>query len=443
MTTKPTTKPTALLPVLPLRAADAPEPGAACARHVADGPKDILMICGTRPAIIKMAPLLHELRRTPWARVTWLHSGQHAEMALQMLDCFDIEPDIVLERQGSSLFEFSQGCREQLEAVLAQRPWSMVIVQGDTEDAFLGALGGFYHRIPVAHVEAGLRTHDLSRPFPEEGLRQMIGRLARLHFAPTDRAREILVTEGTDVGSVTTTGNTVIDAQQWIIERHGIRRRREGQGHLLVTLHRRENWGHDVEEICHAIAHIARVHPDLPVLFPVHLNPIVRDPVTRILGDVSNVALSAPLGYLEMQQAIADAWLLLTDSGGLQEEAPTFGVPLLVLREETERPEAIEAGCARLVGTDRQRIIDEVESLWSDPTRHERMRLAGNPFGDGRSCPRIVEAIGQALGVETAAAAPQAQRAVIVDSAAPAPSVAPANRATPANRTAAAVTAGR
>lgn len=375
------------------RVADAPRPA------TADGATDILMVCGTRPAIIKMAPLYHALRRAPWARVTWLHSGQHAEMALQMLDCFDIQPDIVFERHGTSLFEFSRGCRDQLEAVLAQRPWSMIIVQGDTEDAFLGALGGFYHQIPVAHVEAGLRTHDLSRPFPEEGLRQMIGRLARLHFAPTARAHEVLVAEGTDADRVTTTGNTVIDAQQWVIERHDIGRRLDGRGHLLVTLHRRENWGHDVEEICHAIASIARNHPDLPVLFPVHLNPIVREPVTRILGEVPNVALSAPLGYLEMQQAIADAWLVLTDSGGLQEEAPTFQVPLLVLREETERPEAIERGCARLVGTSRLRIVDEVEGLWADPARHERMRQAGNPFGDGRSCERIVASIGQALGV--------------------------------------------
>lgn len=360
--------------------------------------QEILMICGTRPAIIKMAPLYHALRTAPWARVSWLHSGQHAEMGSQMLDCFKLVPDLVLERHGSSLFEFSQGCRAQLEAVLADRRWAMVIVQGDTEDAFLGALGGFYHQIPVAHVEAGLRTHDLSRPFPEEGLRQMIGRLARLHFAPTRRAHEVLLAEGTDPARVTTTGNTVIDAQQWIIEHHDVRRRLAGRGHLLVTLHRRENWGHDVEQICEAIATLARAHPELPVLFPVHLNPIVGEPVRRILGDVANVTLTAPLGYLEMQQAIADAWLVLTDSGGLQEEAPTFQVPLLVLRDETERPEAIERGCARLVGTDRRRIIDAVETLWSQPAQYEAMQRAGNPFGDGRACERIVATIGETLG---------------------------------------------
>jgi UDP-N-acetylglucosamine 2-epimerase (non-hydrolysing) len=318
-------------------------------------------------------------------------------MAAQMLSCFDIEPDIALEREGTSLFEFSQGCRSQLEDIVSGGRWSMIIVQGDTEDAFLGALAGFYHRIPVAHVEAGLRTNDLSRPFPEEGLRQMIGRLAQFHFAPTSRAHEVLLAENTPAERIFTTGNTVIDAQHWVMARHGVRRTTTGSGHLLVTLHRRENWGHDVEEICHAIASIASAYPELEVLFPVHLNPIVQRPVHQILGALPNVRLTAPLGYLEMQQAIADAWLVLTDSGGLQEEAPTFQVPLLVLRDETERPEAIERGCARLVGTSRLRVIAEVERLWSNPTAYEQMQRAGNPFGDGRSCARIVATIAQAL----------------------------------------------
>ncbi len=364
--------------------------------------RHILMICGTRPAIIKMAPLYHALRAAPWAGVSWLHTGQHAEMGSQMLECFDITPDLVLERRGGSLFEFSQGCRAQLEDVLAGRDWSMLIVQGDTEDAFLGALGGFYHQIPVAHVEAGLRTHDLARPFPEEGLRQMIGRLARLHFAPTRRAHEALLAEGVPADRVSTTGNTVIDAQQWVIEHYGLRRQLSGRGHLLVTLHRRENWGRDVEEICHAIASLARAHPTLPIRFPVHLNPIVAEPVRRILGGIDNVVLSAPLGYLDMQQALADAWLVLTDSGGLQEEAPSFRVPLLVMRDETERPEAIERGCARLVGTDRARIIAEVEALWAQPARYEAMQRAGNPFGDGRACERIVATLAEALGLTPA-----------------------------------------
>lgn len=367
---------------------------------------DVLMICGTRPAIIKLAPLYHALMREPWVRVTWLHSGQHAEMARQMLDCFDIRPDIVLERRGASLFDFSQGCRAQLEEVIARRTWSLLIVQGDTEDAFLGALAGFYHQILVAHVEAGLRTGNLQRPFPEEGLRRMIGRIAQLHFAPTARARQSLLAEGIEPDAICQTGNTVIDAQHWVVARHGLRRRVAGRGHLLVTLHRRENWGSDIEEVCRALVDLAASHPTLTVVFPVHLNPVVSEPVHRLLGAVANVRLTAPLDYLQMQQALADAWLVLTDSGGLQEEAPTFQVPLLVLRDETERPEALERGCACLVGTDRQRIVDEVEALWSDPARHERMRRAGNPFGDGQACHHIVERIRQTLGVAEAGHAP-------------------------------------
>jgi UDP-N-acetylglucosamine 2-epimerase (non-hydrolysing) len=219
-------------------------------------------------------------------------------------------------------------------------------VQGDTESAFQGALAAFYNGVPLAHVEAGLRTNNLARPFPEEGLRQMISRLARFHFAPTARARMALLAEGIAAPHITFTGNTVVDAQYWAASNNHIARKAAGIGHLLVTVHRRENWGNDLEEICHAIADIAARMPMLKVLFPVHLNPAVQGPVQAILGRCTNVTLVSPLDYLSMQRALIDAWLVLTDSGGLQEEAPTYGVPVLVLREETERPEAIEAGCA-------------------------------------------------------------------------------------------------
>lgn len=380
------------LAITPIRGDDPPD-----VRH--DVREDVLMICGTRPAIIKLAPLYHALRREPWATVTWLHSGQHADMAQQMLDCFDIVPDIRLERQGASLFEFSQGCRAQLEAVVSRRRWSMIIVQGDTEDAFLGALAGFYHQIPVVHVEAGLRTRNLLRPFPEEGLRRMIGRITTLHLAPTARARASLLAEDVADESICVTGNTVIDAQHWVVARHGVGRRTADRGHLLVTLHRRENWGDDVEDVCRAIADLALRDPSQQVLFPVHLNPVVHEPVHRLLGGIANVRLTAPLDYLQMQQALADAWLVLTDSGGLQEEAPTFEVPLLVLRDETERPEALERGCARLIGTDRDRIVATVEALRADPGDYEAMQRAGNPFGDGRACARIVARLRQMLAI--------------------------------------------
>jgi UDP-N-acetylglucosamine 2-epimerase (non-hydrolysing) len=364
----------------------------------------VLLISGTRPEIVKLAPVYHAMRADPATRVQWLHTGQHGEMAQQILKCFEIEPDIALFRTGTTLSEFSIGCRQQLEAVFTQRQYSVAIVQGDTESAFQGALSAFYNHVPVAHVEAGLRTYNLERPFPEEALRQMIGRLTRFHFAPTPRARRALLDENIPAHDIYVTGNTVVDAQQWSCRNKHIRRRVEGRGHLLVTVHRRENWGHDVEAICHAIADIAGAHPDLQVVFPVHPNPIVHNTVHAILEPCPNVRLIAPLDYLAMQQMLTDAWLVLTDSGGLQEEAPTFGVPLLVLREETERPEAVDAGCATLIGTDRGRIVAEVERLWRDERAYAQMQSAGSPFGDGTASQRILSIL-QAHSAHAAAVA--------------------------------------
>ena len=359
--------------------------------------QNILMVSGTRPEIIKLAPLYHALQAAPWANVSWLHTGQHSDMASQILACFDVVPDISLQRQGCSLLDFSTGCRQQIDATMTSRKWSLVIAQGDTESAFQGALAGFYNKVPVAHVEAGLRTHNLARPFPEEGLRQMISRLAQFHFAPTLRGREALLAEGIAPDKIFVTGNTVIDAQQWVCAHRGVKRKVEGRGHLLVTVHRRENWGHDLEEICHAIAEIARFHADLQILFPVHLNPVVQGPVSTILGGLPNVHLTAPLDYTGMQQALADAWVVLTDSGGLQEEAPTFGVPVLVLRDETERPEAVEAGCAILIGSSRGTIVESVQMLFTDQKKYQQMSTAGNPYGDGTAASQIVQILANKL----------------------------------------------
>ncbi|GGA37770.1 non-hydrolyzing UDP-N-acetylglucosamine 2-epimerase [Dyella nitratireducens] len=359
--------------------------------------QDILIVSGTRPEIIKLAPLYHCLHASGWARPHWLHTGQHGEMAQQMLACFDIIPDMALERGGDGLCEFSTCCRQLLDNVMADGAWSLVLVQGDTESTFLGALCAYYRHIPVAHVEAGLRTYDLGRPFPEEGLRQMVSRIASFHFAPTERAALALRREAISEERISVTGNTVIDAQHWVVQRHRLQRRMEGRGHLLVTAHRRENWGSDLREICYAIADVANHHTELQVLFPVHLNPVVSKPVHAILGGLSNVRLSPPLDYLQMQQALLDAWLVLTDSGGLQEEAPTFGVPLLVLRTETERPEAIEAGCARLAGTRRASIVNQIEALWSDAAAYGAMAHAGNPFGNGTASVRVVGRLKRAL----------------------------------------------
>lgn len=359
--------------------------------------QDILIVSGTRPEIIKLAPLYHALCSLVWTRVRWLHTGQHEEMACQMLNCFAIRPDFVLQREGSTLREFSAGCRRQIDQVLQQHACSLVIVQGDTESAFVGALAAFYHGLPVAHVEAGLRTYNLARPFPEEGLRQMISRLARFHFPPTARSRLALQAEGIADEAVHVTGNTVVDAQHWACHRHGVQRRATGRGHLLVTFHRRESWGDGVFDICNAIADLARQQPELKVLFPVHRNPVVREPVQDLLGGIGNIELCDPLDYVEMQQALADAWLLLTDSGGLQEEAPTFGVPVLVLRDETERPEAVQAGCALLIGPSYEAIVLHVNRLLADPHAHRRMAQVQSPFGDGQACRRIVAVLERQL----------------------------------------------
>lgn len=366
---------------------------------------NILLISGTRPEIIKLAPVYHALREADWARVQWLHTGQHADMASHILACFGIEPDIALEREGDSLLEFSSGCRGQLDAVLAFQPWALAVVQGDTESAFVGALGAFYRGVPVAHVEAGLRTYNLGRPFPEEGLRQMISRLASFHFPPTARARIALQEEGISDEHIHMTGNTVVDAQQWACAHRGVRRNARGRGHLLVTFHRRESWGAGVADICRAVADIARRLPELDVLFPVHLNPVIQGPVNLLLGGIANVRLTPPLDYTQMQQALADAWLLLTDSGGLQEEAPTFGVPVLVLREETERPEAVQAGCALLIGPSHGAIVDHVTRLWNDPQAHQRMSQVRSPFGDGKASARIVSALARRFAPQARAVA--------------------------------------
>ena len=360
-------------------------------------PLKILIICGTRPEIIKLAPVYHFLRTQTWCEVAWLHTGQHQEMADQILDCFDIVPDIVLTRAGSSLSEFSIGCRQQLDAVMESTKWSTVIVQGDTESAFLGGLSAFYQRIPVAHVEAGLRTYDLTRPFPEEGLRQMLSRITQFHFPPTEGGRLALIREAIPEKNIFITGNTVVDAQKWVIEKYQIHKEETQSKNILVTMHRRENWGSDIEEACTAIASLAKKHSDLNILFPVHLNPVVKKSVDPILGSLPNVSLVSPLGYLEMQQAIANAWLILTDSGGIQEEAPTFHVPVLVLRKETERPEAVQAGCAKIIGTSGEAIIHEVDSLLESTTLYEAMKPLINPFGDGHASERITQILKEHL----------------------------------------------
>jgi len=352
-------------------------------------PVRIALISGTRPEIIKLAPVYHELRGQEWAEVEWIHTGQHVEMADQILDCFEIQPKTRLQRMGTRIEEFSGSCRQQLDDVLRAGRYDFCLVQGDTESAYVGGVTAFYRRIPLGHVEAGLRTYNLSRPFPEEAIRQMISRIADIHFAPTDRACSALLREGIPPERIVLTGNTVVDAQCWAAKSKGIGRRREGKGHILVTVHRREHWGAEMEEIFRAVARIARDRPQQQVLFPVHLNPIVRDAAHGLLSDIGNVQLREPLDYVAMQQAIADAAIVLTDSGGLQEEAPTYKVPVLVLRHETERPEAVDAGFATVVGPDCAAIVARTHAILGDTEYLLGLQNRPNPYGDGHAARRI------------------------------------------------------
>jgi UDP-N-acetylglucosamine 2-epimerase (non-hydrolysing) len=320
----------------------------------------------------------------------------------QVLGLFGIVPDydLNLMAQNQTPSQVASGVLRELEQVLHQARPDWVLVQGDTTTVAAAALAAFYAGIKVGHVEAGLRSHDKWRPFPEEINRRVAGVIADLHFAPTWRARDNLLREGFRGGQIVVTGNTVIDALQWVdaqpwdmrsLGERGGELEDSGRRLILVTAHRRENFGAPIENICEALAEIAGHYGDsMRILYPVHRNPNIWGPVHRLLGGLPNVILTAPLEYLPLVHLMKRSRLILTDSGGIQEEAPALGVPVLVLRELTERPEAVESGNVRLVGSDRQRIVGETRRLLDDPREHERMSRAVNPFGDGHAAERIV-----------------------------------------------------
>jgi UDP-N-acetylglucosamine 2-epimerase len=360
----------------------------------------ILCVFGTRPEAIKMAPVVHELRRHPArVEVRVCVTGQHRQMLDQVLELFEIVPDhdLGLMRDDQSLGELTAAALRALGAVLAMEAPDWVIVQGDTTTAMAAALAAFYRRIPVAHVEAGLRSGDLGHPFPEEANRRIADVVSTLHFAPTAAARDHLLREGADPEGVHVTGNTVIDALRWVAALpppDGVDALAGGDAGprlLLVTAHRRESFGPALEQVCLALRDLAtRYRDSVRVVYPVHLNPRVREPVHRLLGGVPNVTLAPPLDYLRFVHLMKRAHLVLTDSGGIQEEAPGLCKPVLVLREVTERPEAVEAGTARVVGTSRERVVAAAARLLDDPAEYARMAHAVNPFGDGHAARRIV-----------------------------------------------------
>lgn len=367
----------------------------------------VLTVFGTRPEAIKMAPLVHALARDPHFEAKVCVTAQHREMLDQVLKLFSIVPDYDLNimQPGQGLTEITCRILEGLKPVLESFKPDVVLVHGDTTTTMAASLAAFYQRIPVGHVEAGLRTGDLNSPWPEEGNRTLTGRLATYHFAPTETSRQNLLQENIADAQITVTGNTVIDALFWVRDRvlsnealsSELTERYSflgnGKKMILVTGHRRESFGRGFEQICHALAEIAANNPDVQIVYPVHLNPNVSEPVNRILGHVDNVMLIEPQDYLPFVWLMNRAWLILTDSGGIQEEAPSLAKPVLVMREMTERPEAVSAGTVRLVGTDSQRIVDEVTRLLQDESAYQAMSRAHNPYGDGQACHRILSAL--------------------------------------------------
>ncbi|KAB8312681.1 UDP-N-acetylglucosamine 2-epimerase (non-hydrolyzing) [Erwinia endophytica] len=367
----------------------------------------VLTVFGTRPEAIKMAPLIHALAQDSEIEARLCVTAQHREMLDQVLQLFAIVPDYDLNimRPGQDLTEVTCRILNGLKTVFADFAPDVVLVHGDTTTSFAASLAAFYHRIPVGHVEAGLRTGDLYSPWPEEANRTLTGHLACYHFTPTEAARQNLLRENLRDARMFVTGNTVIDALFWMRDRvlsdETLRASLAGRypfldankKMILVTGHRRESFGSGFERICSALAEIARSHPEVQIVYPVHLNPNVNEPVNRILRDIDNIMLIEPQEYLPFVWLMVHSWLILTDSGGIQEEAPSLGKPVLVMRDTTERPEAVEAGTVRLVGTDVEKIVNEVARLLTDDEAYQSMSRAHNPYGDGLACQRIVQAL--------------------------------------------------
>ena len=364
-----------------------------------------LCVFGTRPEAIKMAPLALMLARDSRFDSRVCVTGQHREMLDQVLDLFGLVPDhdLGIMAPGQSLTDVTAAILTAMKPILETVRPDIVLVHGDTATTFAATLAAYYHRVPVAHVEAGLRTGNLYSPWPEEANRKLTGALAEWHFAPTERARQNLLEEGVSPDKVFVTGNTVIDALVDVVDRleqsqHFQRFFAErfafleaGRRLILVTGHRRESFGGGFERICQALHDTATRHPDVQIVYPLHLNPSVREPVQRLLSEIDNIYLIDPLDYLPFVYLMNRAHLILTDSGGIQEEAPSLGKPVLVMRDTTERPEAVEAGTVKLVGTDVERILEALDSLLTDPEAYRQMSVAHNPYGDGQACRRIID----------------------------------------------------
>ena len=371
--------------------------------------KKILLVFGTRPEAIKMAPLVKEFIKYPDKFETKVCvTGQHRQMLDQVLEVFEIKPDYDLNvmAPNQDLYDITSKVLLGMRDVLKSAKPDIVFVHGDTTTSTAAAIAAFYQRIPVAHVEAGLRTYNLNSPWPEEMNRQLSDRICDYCFAPTELSKNNLLSEKIDTSKIFVTGNTVIDALLMAVDivnkKDGLKEKihstinekgykiKEDIKYILVTGHRRENFGEGFEHICHALKEIAHRYPDVDIVYPVHLNPNVQKPVYALLSSVNNIHLMEPLDYLPFIYLMQNCYLIVSDSGGVQEEAPSLGKPVLVMRDTTERPEAVEAGTVKLVGTDKAKIVESVCVLLEDKGEYNKMALAHNPYGDGKACERIV-----------------------------------------------------
>lgn len=360
--------------------------------------KKIFVIFGTRPEAIKMCPLVIEMRKHAEAEAVVCVTGQHREMLKQVLDAFEIEPDYDLDimKANQTLFDIQTGIMEKIKPILEKEKPDIALVHGDTSTAFAAAQACFYLGIPVGHVEAGLRTYNLQSPFPEEYNRQAIDIISKYLFAPTEHAKENLLKEGKNPKDIYVTGNTVIDALSTTVRndfQHPELAWASGSRMILLTAHRRENLGDAMAQMFRAIRRIVDRYEDIKVVYPIHMNPVVRKTAHEVFDGTDRVHLIEPLDVIECHNFMARSYLVMTDSGGIQEEAPSLGKPVLVMRDTTERPEGVKAGTAKLVGTDEETIYRETCRLLDDDACYQQMARAVNPYGDGHACERIVKAL--------------------------------------------------
>ena len=364
--------------------------------------KTVMLVFGTRPEAIKMCPLVNELKQRQALRTVVCISGQHRQMLDQVLDAFAVTPDYDLSimKEGQTLFDVTVNILERIKAVLEEVHPDVVLVHGDTSTTFVTALACFYLQIPVGHVEAGLRTYNIYSPYPEEFNRQAVSIISKFNFAPTELSKQNLLKEGKNPDSIYVTGNTAIDALKTTVHENYTHPELEwanGSRLIMITAHRRENLGEPMRHMFKAIRRVMDEHPDVKAIYPIHMNPVVREIANEYLGDDDRIHIIEPLDVLDFHNFLSRSYLILTDSGGIQEEAPSLGKPVLVMRDTTERPEGIAAGTLKLVGTEEVTIYKEFSRLLSDKDEYEAMSKASNPYGDGHACERIADILEKKL----------------------------------------------